>query len=75
MRKNGEQSPAGKVMDEAIELAIAEEFPYSERATFVNAGTAYIERHVAQSLAMGMAVVLCSPDGSVEVIEPDAATD
>jgi hypothetical protein len=73
MSENGRQSPAGKVMDEAIELAIAEESPYPEEALFLDAGTPYEEREMARALGKGIAVVLVSPDGSTKIVEPDTA--
>jgi hypothetical protein len=75
MNENGRQSPAGKVMSEAIELAIAEESPYPERAFFLDAGTPYEEREMARALGEGTAVVLVSPDGSTRIVEPDTAAD
>jgi hypothetical protein len=41
-----EQSPAGRVMDEAIELAIEERSPYPERCAFLNG--ALCERQAAR---------------------------
>jgi hypothetical protein len=73
MSENGERSPAGKAMNEAIELAIAGKSPYPESAAFLDAGTPYTEREMAQAFGEGFAVVLVSPDGSTRVVRPDTA--
>jgi hypothetical protein len=52
--RNG-KSPAGKVMDEAIELAIAEESPYPETAMFLDADRPYTEREMARAASEGVA--------------------
>jgi hypothetical protein len=67
MGENGD-SPAGKAMSEAIELAIAEESPYPEAAFFIDADTPYMEREMARASDWGYAAVLCFADGSVQVI-------
>ncbi len=66
-----ERSPASKVMDEAIELAIAEESPYPEAAMFINAGTPFTEREIVQAFEKGLAAVLVSADGGTRVLRPD----
>ncbi len=60
-------------MNEAIELAIAEESPYPEAAWFLDADTPYTEREIARAFSGGFAVVLVSEDGSIQVIRPEAA--
>lgn len=64
-------SPAGKVMDEAIELAIAEESPYPEQAFFLDAHTPHAEREMERVARDGYSVVLVSPDGSIQIIAPE----
>lgn len=67
----GADSPASKVMDEAIDLAIAEKSPYPERAAFINAGTAHTDGEMKWAAKDGYAVVLVSPDLSTRVIAPE----
>jgi hypothetical protein len=69
--ENGD-SPAGKVVDEAIELAIVEESPYPETAMFLDADRPCTEREMARAESEGVAVVLVSADGSTKVISPEA---
>ncbi len=57
-------------MNEAIELAIAEESPFPEVAAFIDADTAYIERQIAKAFSEGFAAVVVSEDGSTQVIRP-----
>ena len=46
--RNGD-SPAGRALSEAIELAIAEESPYPDAAMFINADTPFTEREIAMA--------------------------
>ncbi len=64
-------SPAGKVMDEAIELAIAEESPYPEQAFFLDAQAPHAEREMERAARDGSSVVLVSPDGDIQIIAPE----
>jgi hypothetical protein len=66
-------SPAGKAMNEAIELAIAEESPYPEASMFIDADTPYTEREIAQAFSKGLAAVVVSEDGSTQIIRPESA--
>ncbi len=72
-RDNGYRSPAGQVMDEAIELAVEERSPYPSRSTFLNADMPLPDRERAMRRAAeeGQSVVLVSPDRSTRVIAPD----
>jgi hypothetical protein len=65
------ESPASKVMDEAIELAIAEESPYPERCAFVNAETPHTESQMESAARDGYSVVLVSSAGDIQVIAPE----
>jgi hypothetical protein len=69
---NGHRSPASRVMDEALELAIEERSPYPERSTFIDADTPYTEREMTRAARRGQSVVLVSPDCSTRVLEPAA---
>ena len=66
--KSLSDSPASKVMDEAIELAIAEESPYPEEAMFVNADTPHADREIDYAGQQGHSVVLVSPNGEIQII-------
>lgn len=67
------ESPASKVMSEAIDLAIAEESPYPEQALFLNADIpcADRDREMERAARDGYSVVLVSPEGEVQIIAPD----
>jgi hypothetical protein len=69
--KSLSDSPASKVMDEAIELAIAEESPYPEKAMFVNADTPHTDREINYAAQQGHSVVLVSPAGDIQIIAPE----
>jgi hypothetical protein len=70
--QNGD-SPAMRVMDEAIELAIEERSPYPERAAFLNEGAPENEKTIKRAFDEGRAVVLVSADGSTRVRLPEPA--
>lgn len=57
-------SPAARVMDEAIELAIDGRSPYPERATFIDADTPYVGSEIRRAVEQGSAIVLVAADGS-----------
>jgi hypothetical protein len=67
-------SPAGMVMNEAIELAIAEESPFPEASAFIDADTPSTESQIAKALSEGFAAVVVSKDGSTQVIRPESAS-
>jgi len=69
---NGE-SPAAKVMDEAIDLAIEERSPYPERAAFIDADEAMAGREIKRAADAGLSVVLVAADGSTSVLAPVAS--
>lgn len=64
-------SPAMRVMEEAIELAIEERSPYPERAAFLNEGGPKNEKTIKRAFDEGRAVVLVSADGSTRVLLPE----
>lgn len=66
-----EQSPAGRVMDEAMRLAIEERSPYPERCLFIDAEGPHLGREICRAVDDDMAVVLVSRDGSVRVLRPE----
>jgi len=72
MTTEPERSPAGKVMEEAIELNIEGRCPYPDRAAFINAGIPQEAKLIERAFANGLAAVLVSPDGSTRVLHnPD----
>jgi len=70
-----EQSPASRVMDEAIELAIEERSPYPERSAFLNADSPRLGTDIRRAVDDGMAIVLVSADGSVRVLRGEPMRD
>lgn len=71
MTEGYKETPASRVMDEAIELAVAEESPYPESSSFINAGTPHTESQMESAARNGYSVVLVSPDGDIQVIAPE----
>lgn len=71
MSRRDRESPASKVMNEAIELAIAEESHYPEQAVFVNADTPYTDHEIDWAAREGSSVVLVSSNGDVQIIAAD----
>jgi hypothetical protein len=67
------ESPAAKVMDEAIELAIEGRSPYPERAAFIDAEEALAGRAIKRAADKGLPVVLVAADGSARILTPGAA--
>lgn len=68
------RSPAAKVMDEAIDLAIEGRSPYPERAAFIDADTPSAGHDIERAADEGLPVVLVSTDGSTRVLKPELAT-
>jgi hypothetical protein len=68
MSVHRDDTPAGRALSEAVELAIAEESPYPEVSAFINGGTPHTERQVEEALQRGCAAVVAFPDGDVQVI-------
>jgi hypothetical protein len=73
MSSQGDNSPAGRVMDEAIELAIEGRSPYPEKAAFIDAGSAHAGQEIQRAADEGRAVVLVAADGSTRVLRPELA--
>jgi hypothetical protein len=71
MNTNNGDSPAMRVTEEAIELAIEERSPYPERAAFINADTPDNEKMIKRALDERRAVVLVSADYSTRVLLPE----
>jgi hypothetical protein len=74
MTADSNRSPAAKVMDEAIDLAIEGRSPYPERAAFIDADTPSAGHDIKRAADEGLSVVLVSTDGSTRVLKPELAT-
>lgn len=57
-------SPAGRVMNEAIELGLEGRSPYPERASFIDADVPYLGKAIRRAVDNDMAIVLVADDGS-----------
>jgi hypothetical protein len=73
MSTDSERSPAAKVMESAIKLAIEGNSPYPERAAFIDADTPSAGHEIERAADEGLAVVLVSADGSTRVLRPELA--
>lgn len=72
MKTNPGDSPAMRVMNEAIELAIEECSPFPDRAVFINADTPKTEKAIKEAFEEDMAAVVVSTDGGISVLLPPA---
>jgi hypothetical protein len=63
-------TPASRVMDAAIELAIKGRSPYPSRASFVNHDSPCLAKAIARAFDDGKALVLVWPDLSARVLQP-----
>jgi len=62
---NKGDSPAGRAMDEAIELDLAgRRSPYPKRASFIDADAPYVGKAIRRAVEGDYAVVLVATDGS-----------
>jgi hypothetical protein len=73
MSENNANSPAARVMSEAIDLAIDGRSPYPDDATFVDAGAPWAGEEIAKAAEEGRAVVLVSTDGTARVLRAERA--
>ena len=60
-------------MNEAVELAIAEESPYPEASAFIDADTPLTDRQIKEALGEGFAAVVVFADGRTEILGPESA--
>lgn len=74
MSNDNGRSPAAKIMDEAIDLAIEGRSPYPDRAAFIDAETSSAGHEIKRAADEGLPVVLVAVDGSTRVLMPEAAT-
>lgn len=75
MSVNNGDSPAGRVMDEAIELDIAGCSPYPKRASFIDEDARYAGAEIRESVDEGYAIVLVSADGSTRTLRGEPQSD
>jgi len=74
MSTDNSRSPAAKVMDEAIDLALEGRSPYPERAAFIDADTPQAGHEIQRAADEGRSVVLVAADGSTRTLTPELAT-
>lgn len=75
MTVDSNRSPAAKVMDEAIDLAIEGRSPYPERAAFIDADAPSAGHDIERAADEGLSVVLVSSNGSTRILKPELATN
>lgn len=73
MSADSNRSPAARVMDEAINLAVEGRSPYPEHAAFVDADTPSAGHEIQRAADEGRSVVLVAADGSSRVLKPELA--
>lgn len=71
MSADSDHSPAAKVMDEAIDLAIEGRSPYPDKAAFIEADTPQAGHEIQRAADEGRSIVLVSGDGSTRVLHPE----
>ena len=71
MSTEKDRSPAAKVMDEAIDLALEGRSPYPERAAFIDADAAEAGHEIRRAADQGLSVVLVAADGSTRILKPE----
>jgi hypothetical protein len=74
MTATEDRSPAARVMNEAIDLAIEGRSLYPERAAFIDVDTPSAGHDIERAADEGLPVVLVSADGSTRVLKPELAT-
>lgn len=74
MSTDSNRSPAAKVMDSAIDLAIEGHSPYPERAAFIDTDTPSAGHEIRRAADEGRSVVLVAADGSTRVLKPELVT-
>ena len=66
-------SPAGRVMNEAIELDLEGRSPYPQRASFIDADSPHIGKAIHRAVDNDMAIVLVEEDGSTLTLRAEPA--
>jgi hypothetical protein len=70
--QNGD-SPAGRVMDEAIELDLEGRSPYPKRASFIDADAPHVGKAIRRAVDDDKAIVLVEADGSTLTLRAEPA--
>jgi hypothetical protein len=65
------ESPAARVMDEAIELTILGRSPYPEKSAFIDADEPSVGAEIRRAADEGRAIVLVAADGSTRTLLPE----
>ena len=73
MTAESNRSPAAKVIDEAIDLAIEGRSPYPERTAFIDVDAPAAGHDIERAADEGLSVVLVSSDGSTRILKPELA--
>lgn len=68
------ESPAARVMAEAIELAIEEPSPYPEKAAFIDSDWPSAGAEIRRADDEGRAIVLDAADGTTRTLLPELAS-
>jgi hypothetical protein len=68
---NNGDSPAMRVMEEAIELAIEERSPYPDRAVFINVDGPRTGAAIRRAIDEDRVVVLVAADGSASILRAE----
>jgi hypothetical protein len=71
MSTNNGDSPAMRVMEEAIELAIDERSPYPDRAVFINADGPRTGAAIRRAIDEDRVIVLVAADGSASILRAE----
>jgi hypothetical protein len=69
--KNNGDSPAGRVMNEAIELDLEGRSPYPKRASFLDADVPYLGEAIRRAVDDDRAIVLVEADGSTRTLRAE----
>jgi len=70
MNADSSRSPAARVMDEAIDLALEGRSPYPEHAAFIDADAPGVGGEIREAADEGLSVVLVAADGSTTILRP-----
>jgi hypothetical protein len=71
MNTSNADSPAMRLMEEAIELAIQGRSPYPERAVFINDGDPETGAAIRRAIDEDRAVVLVAADGTARIVRAE----
>lgn len=74
MSTDNHRSPAVRVADAAIDLAIEERSPYPDRAAFIDADTPRMGAKIKRALDEDMAIVLVFADCSTRTLYAEPAS-